>query len=224
MKDGTTGRKKIVVVIATYNEAGNIAALLNALSYPVIVVDDSSPDGTGNIARACGATVITRPPKSGIASAYYDGFKEALAGGYDYIVQMDAGLTHNPKDVALLARAAIDNECGLVIGSRFFGDVPFGYRSVLSRMAARMMRYHNIWVLDATSGFRCWDAGLLRQVIARPFRAKHFAFQLETFYRARKCNLMEVPIQYNLTNSSFRWPMVWEALKIFFQLSEDNIG
>jgi dolichol-phosphate mannosyltransferase len=78
MKNGTIGVRDVVIVMATYNEAVTITELLNALPYRVIVVDDSSPDGTGDLAKACGAVVISRPRKSGIASAYYDGFRVAL--------------------------------------------------------------------------------------------------------------------------------------------------
>jgi dolichol-phosphate mannosyltransferase len=205
-----------VVVIATYNECETIETIIRQLSYPVIIVDDSSPDGTGEIARCLGATVISRPPKSGIASAYYDGFKSALQYKPDYIIQMDAGLTHNPKDVnRLLIKAR--NGYDLVIGSRNFG---LGKRALLSRTAALMMRLKGIDLPDVTSGFRCWQGDLLQTVVKEPFKSRYFAFQLEALYRAyqAKAEIGIMPIEYKLTNSSFKMKMVKEALRIWLTL------
>ena len=192
---------------------------MERLDYPVIVVDDSSPDGTGIMAKNCGAMVITRPQKSGIASAYYEGLKAALELKPKYIVQMDAGLTHKPEDAGRLVEIAREGY-GLVIGSRFMFHAPNTRRSMISKTAAKMFSLLNIPVHDATSGFRCWNAGLLERVIDRPFRAKHFAFQLETLYRADRlgARIAEVPIEYKLTNSSFRIFMLVEALKIYIGL------
>ena len=213
------GIGKSIVVIATYNEADNIAELLDALPYSTIVIDDNSPDDTGAIARKCGALVVNRPAKGGIASAYFYGFLVALEKNKHYIVQMDAGLTHKPCDVPRLigrAKAGYD----LVIGSRFMTKVPVNSRSTISRTAATMFSLLNIPVQDATSGFRCWNAELLAQVISKPFEAQHFAFQLETLYRAHTlgAKITEVPIQYRLTSSSFKMLMLGEALRIYTKL------
>src|SRR3990167_10881529 len=114
---GMTGSRDVVVVIATYNEAKTIGALLDAIRYPVIVVDDNSPDGTWLIAIRHGATVITRAGKQGIASAYRLGFARALQLRPKFIVQMDAGFTHDPADIERMVSLAAGAD--LVIGSRF---------------------------------------------------------------------------------------------------------
>lgn len=213
------------MVMATYNEAETIGPLLNALlPYPVIVVDDSSPDGTGTIAYKLGATVLTRPQKSGIASAYYGGFIEALKRHPRYIVQMDAGFTHCPKDVPRLIKK-ISQGYGLVIGSRFLRPVKLTKRSLISKVAALMMRVAGIKAKDATSGFRCWEPWVLSEVVEQSFEAHDFAFQLEALYRAKKtgARITEIPIEYRLTNSSFRPAMLVEALKIYTAILRETL-
>jgi dolichol-phosphate mannosyltransferase len=132
---------------------------------------------------------------------------------------MDAGGTHKPADVPRLIYRAKDS-FGLVIGSRFMAKVPLNRRSLISKTAAKMFSLLNIPVRDATSGFRCWDAALLERVVEHPFRAKHFAFQLETLFRADRlgAKITEEPIAYRLTNSSFNWKMLVEALRIYWGL------
>ena len=136
--------RDVVVVIATYNEADNIRQVLDGLQeYQVVVVDDNSPDETGRIAAEYeNVRVINRTGKLGIASAYLCGFRYAL-WNYDpkFIVQMDAGLTHDPADVAYLVSIAELHDANLVIGSRFM-IVPHleGYRTLISLAAGWMMR------------------------------------------------------------------------------------
>lgn len=180
----------------------------------MIVVDDNSPDGTGRIARKMGVTVITRPAKMGIASAYYDGFLAALDYQPSYIVQIDAGLTHNPRDIPRLLEKAREGY-SLVIGSRKFG---YGKRAMISRTAAMMMKLRGVNMPDVTSGFRCWRRSLLWAATREPFKAQGFAFQLETLYRARKAMMAAVPIEYKLTNSTFKASILVEALKVWATL------
>lgn len=212
-----------VVVIATYNEAQTIRQVLDGLrDYQVIVVDDSSPDGTGQIAREYdNVRVISRSGKLGIASAYMVGFRHALEH-YDssHIVQMDAGMTHDPADIPRLLAKAQESGARLVIGSRFLITPRLkSYRTVISLAAGAMMRLlMGIPIYDATSGFRCWARSLLTQVLwdYEP-KAKGFAFQLETLHRASCLTLgiTEIPLKYRLTNSSFRLPMLLEALRTY---------
>jgi dolichol-phosphate mannosyltransferase len=219
------GAMEAIVVIATYNEATSIGQILDYLPYAAIVVDDNSPDGTAKIAERWFAVVINRLQKGGVASAYRDGFKEALEFQPRFIVQMDAGFTHNPADVErLIDKAKAGNR--LVIGSRFLNNVPNNPRSVISKAAAFLMRWLGVNVADATSGFRCWDIDLLAEVIKEPFKATHFAFQLETLYRADRigATIGEIPIEYKLTNSSFKPAMLVEALKIYIGLWRDRLG
>jgi dolichol-phosphate mannosyltransferase len=210
---------RVIVVLATYNEAATIGTILDALSeYEVVIVDDSSEDGTGDIARRHPhATVISRPPKSGIVTAYLDGFRAALTHDPTHVVQMDAGLTHKPADVPRLVACADATGAGLVLSSRFVTPRLLSHRSVISLGAAFLMRRAGVPVTDATGGFRCWRADILRRCIGPPLRSAGFAFQLELLHRAREAGggLAEVPIDYTLTNSSFSLPMAWEALRIY---------
>lgn len=216
------------VVIATYNEAQTIRRLLDGLrEYYVILIDDSSPDGTGMIANEyMNVRVITRPEKSGVASACVRGLREAAVSSIaatSYVVQMDAGMTHNPADVPRLIARLEATYADLAIGSRFV-QLPRvrSYRTALSLGAAGLMQFLGIQVYDATSGFRCWRASLLRDVLSdwEP-KAKGFAFQLEMLHRAwMLCHgrVVEEPIAYKLTNSSFRWWMFAEALRVYARL------
>lgn len=214
-------RKNVVVVIATYNEADNIAELLFELSdYTVVVVDDNSPDGTGKIAKRFANTyVISRPGKLGIASAYKEGFKYALTLKPDYVVQMDAGFTHNPSDVKRLVDTC-SLGFGLVIGSRFMHNFDYkGYRTLLSKMASLLMNLIGLNVTDATSGFRCWRPDLLAIIVNKVWLSHGFAFQLETLKAANSTpkigTICSIPIDYKLTNSSLTYKMVLEALWIY---------
>jgi dolichol-phosphate mannosyltransferase len=207
--------------MATYNEAETIGALLTQLdTYRVIVVDDHSPDGTGALAaRFPHVTLISRPGKLGVASAYLEGFRAALALKPRFIVQMDAGGTHRPEDVRWLLNAARLTGVDLVIGARAFKG--YGYRSLISRGAAWLMRRLGLSVTDATCGFRCWRAGLLGELDFDAVRSRGFAFQLELLYQAHQAGagIVQVAIPYRLTNSSFRWGMVREALSVWARLA-----
>lgn len=208
----------VLVVIATLNEADNIGKLLAALSnYQVILVDAESADGTADIARRYDHVTVYSRPNHGIAVAYEFGLREALFMGADRIVQMDAGGTHDPDDVArLLAWPDAD----LVIGSRFLCPHSwYGYRTAISRTAAWLVRRRGVNVQDATSGFRVWRRDLVALALSDPLRSRGFAFQLEMLLRAAALGAVieEMPIEYRLTNSSFRWPMLAEALQIVWE-------
>jgi dolichol-phosphate mannosyltransferase len=211
----------MIAVIATYNESETIGQIVESLARDfkgVVVVDDSSPDGTALIAERAGATVISRPPKSGIASAYMDGFRYALTRDPRLVLQMDAGLTHDPQDAPLISWCNQVYDYDLVIGSRFCEGYPFlGFRTVISRSAALLMRAAGVRVSDVTSGFRAWEPGLLEAVIEPGVESEGFAFQLELLHRASEmgARITEFPIEYKLTNSSFDVGMIAEALNIW---------
>jgi len=221
---------KVVIVIATYNEAATISDLLRNLScYQVVVVDDSSPDGTGDLANAFAhVTVLGRPHKMGLASAYDVGFRRALTFNPYYVIQMDAGGTHPPDRVPLLIERAGRLNLGLVIGSRFLqGRRWLSYRSGISWCATALMRLLRLKVSDATSGFRCWQASTLSAILSRyqqPTVQGH-AFQIEMLFRAWEIGtrIGEIPIPYCLTNSTFRWSMVWEGLRTWCRLAWDHV-
>lgn len=195
------------VVTPTFNERENIDALVGRLlsldaQVSLVVVDDASPDGTGarvaELARENPRVVLlSRSGKAGLASAYLEGFRLALAAGAERIVQMDADLSHNPDDVPRLLAADAD----LVLGSRY---VPGGgvrnwplYRQVLSRGGSAYARtLLGLAVRDLTGGFKAWRAEALRAVLEGPVASNGYVFQAETTLRAARLGLriLEVPI------------------------------
>jgi dolichol-phosphate mannosyltransferase len=200
------------IVVPTYNEAATLEPLIAAVREAVpdariLVVDDDSPDGTGSLADAIAARdehveVLHRPAKAGLGLAYVNGFAHALAGGADYVVEMDADLSHDPRDLPRLlerARAGAD----LVLGSRY---VPGGgienwdlLRRVLSRGGCRYARtVLGVGVRDLTGGFKCFRAATLRAIDFETVRSEGYAFQVELTYRtlARGLRVEEVPITF----------------------------
>lgn len=197
------------VVTPTFNERENIDVLLARLlaldaRVSVVVVDDGSPDGTGaRVAelaeREPRLVPIRRPGKAGLASAYLEGFRLALASGADRVVQMDADLSHSPDDVPRLLAPDAD----VVLGSRY---VPGGgvrnwpmYRQLLSRGGSAYARtLLGLSVRDLTGGFKAWRAEALRAVLAGPMASNGYVFQAETTLRAARLGfrILEVPIVF----------------------------
>ena len=203
---------RTLVVIPTYDEAANINEVLSRLraavpTADVLVVDDSSPDGTADLARATGAElgqidVLVRPKKDGLGNAYRAGFRLGFDRGYDRLVQMDADLSHDPAALpSLLAR--LDEGAAGVIGSRYVpgGSIPHWpwHRRALSKWGNR---YTNLLlrtqIRDATSGYRAYDAQTLEGIDIFDTRAKGYGFQIETAYRIARGGgrLDEVPISF----------------------------
>jgi len=205
-------RRRTLVILPTFNERDTIEwVLARLLALPervdVLVVDDSSPDGTGELSRAVAAEeprvrVLERPVKAGLASAYLDGFRTGIADGYDLLVEMDSDLSHAPEELPrLLAAAAAGQD--LTVGSRYVagGSVTdwSPARIALSRAGNRYARLMlELPVHDATSGFRVYRRALLQELIARPVHSDGYAFQIELVWRA--CNagydVGEVPITF----------------------------
>jgi dolichol-phosphate mannosyltransferase len=199
------------VVIPTYNERPNLAPLIEALlrhaGLRVLVVDDGSPDGTGDEADRLAAashgrmSVLHRRGKRGLGRSYIDGFRAALDGGATHVLQMDADLSHDPADVPRLldASAAAD----LVLGSRY---VPGGrlrnwpaHRLVLSAFANYYVRViTRMPVRDCTSGFRCWRRELLTRIPLDRIVSDGYAFQVELAWEALRAGgrLAEIPIVF----------------------------
>ncbi|MGH2662394.1 MAG: apolipoprotein N-acyltransferase [Actinomycetota bacterium] len=201
---------RIAVILPTYNERDTveevIGRILTAERVDVKVVDDSSPDGTGEIVRKLAereprVTLVDRPEKGGLASAYLDGFVLAISEGYDLVVEMDADLSHSPEELPALLQGAADHH--LTIGSRY---VPGGritnwgaFRRLLSRGGNWYVRFLlGIPVADATSGFRVYRWETLRELVTHPLRSEGYAFQVELAYRAwrRGMAVGEVPITF----------------------------
>lgn len=200
----------VTVVIPTYNERENLPHLAAAVllhGYSLLVVDDDSPDGTGEVADSLARqfprlAVIHRVRKEGLGPAYAAGFDRALAEGAEVVVEMDADFSHNPADIPRLV-AAVEDGADLAIGSRYVpgGDTPDWPlpRRFISRggnLYARLML--GVPIRDATAGFRAFRADALRSLPYRRARASGYGFQVEMAYRAYQSGLdiREIPIVF----------------------------
>ncbi|MGZ5360033.1 MAG: polyprenol monophosphomannose synthase [Solirubrobacterales bacterium] len=204
--------REVWVVLPTYNEAENLeriaAAILERLPEcrRLLIVDDSSPDGTGRIADRLAAErddveVLHRQAKEGIGPAYVAGFRRALAGGADLIIEMDADFSHDPAYLPQLLRA-IEN-ADLVIGSRYVpggGVTEWGkVRRFISRGGSSYARAMlGLEVRDLTGGFKCFRREVLEAIDLDAVTAKGYAFQVEMTYRAIQAGfrVVEVPIVF----------------------------
>ena len=205
-------RERGLVVIPTYNEAGNIAALVEQVlaqdaRLEILVVDDHSPDGTGQLAEALAQKqprlhVLHREAKLGLGTAYITGFKWALERGYDFVFEMDADFSHDPAHLKDFLKAIADAD--LVLGSRYLGgrvtvvNWPMG-RLVLSYCAniyARWLTGLRIW--DLTGGFKCFRRRVLEAIDLSQVRSNGYAFQIEMSVRAwrKGFTLKEIPIVF----------------------------
>jgi dolichol-phosphate mannosyltransferase len=202
----------MLVVLPTYQEAYNIAEVLRRLraavpTADVLVVDDSSPDGTAQVAKDTAeelgrVKVLVRPRKSGLGSAYRDGFRHGLAQDYDVLVEMDSDLSHDPFALPALADA-IEAGADLAVGSRYVpgGSIPRWplHRRLLSRYGNRYAaRLLGLDTSDATSGFRAYRAGLLARLMEESICADGYGFQIEMAYRVTRAGgrTVEVPIEF----------------------------
>jgi dolichol-phosphate mannosyltransferase len=203
---------RTVVVIPTFNERENIAALLHAVRRAVpdadiLVVDDNSPDGTAELAEATASEVghvklLRRPGKQGLGSAYREGFTVALDEGYDRIVSMDVDFSHDPEVIPELL-ALLDAGADAVIGSRY---VPGGdtvdwpvHRRLLSRWGNRYTSFVlRLQVRDCTSGFRAYRSSALRAISPSTTTAEGYAFLTELVRRLVRggFKVMETPIVF----------------------------
>ncbi|HEX7265078.1 MAG TPA: polyprenol monophosphomannose synthase [Candidatus Dormibacteraeota bacterium] len=201
--------RRVLVVVPTYNERENLGVLLEALwsqcpDANVLVVDDASPDGTGDLADAIAATeprlqVLHRAAKTGLGTAYVEGFRIALAQGFELVVEMDADLSHRPEDLPHLIEAAATAD--LVIGSRNIpGGAVVGW-SAIRRMISRGGSLYTRLILslpvhDCTSGFKCFRREALMALDLSTVRANGYGFQVEVNYLCHLAGLriVEVPI------------------------------
>ena len=205
---------RTLVVIPTYQEAENIGVVLQQLreavpDVEVLVVDDGSPDGTADLAEAFGTehggvSVLRRPEKAGLGSAYRAGFAWGLERGFEVLVEMDADLSHNPGTLPrLLAPVSGDTDADLVIGSRYVpgGAVPNwpAHRLLLSMWGNRYARLMlGLPVNDATAGFRAYRAEALRAIDLSGIAADGYAFQIEMAYAVWRSgrHVVEIPIAF----------------------------
>ena len=201
---------KAVVCLPTYNELENLEPMLRALGdkdVRVLVIDDSSPDGTGELADRLAqeldyVDVLHRETKEGLGPAYLAGFRRALSDGAELVLEMDCDFSHDPNDVPRLL-AAVEGGADLALGSRYVrggGVRNWGLvRRVISAggsLYARVLL--GVKVRDLTGGFKCYRRGVLEAIDLDAIETKGYAFQIETTYRVLRAGfeVVEVPITF----------------------------
>lgn len=224
---------RTLVIIPTYLEADNIAEVLRrvreaAPHADILVVDDSSPDGTADLAKTANEDldqidVLSQPIKGGLGVAYRAGFERAFEGGYEVVVQMDADLSHDPSALPqLLAR--IDEGADVAVGSRYVkgGNIPHWPRKrrLLSRIGnGYASTVLGLGVHDATAGYRAYRASVLESIDASRTKATGYGFQVELAYLAhrRGATIVEVPITFLdrvRGESKMSWHIIGEAMSL----------
>ena len=230
------------LILPTYNEAENIEAIVLAAaaalteapceSFRVLVVDDGSPDGTGQLAERLAAEhpwvrVLHRTAKEGIGPAYLAGFRYALGQGAAYVLEMDSDFSHDPADLTRLL-AAVDGGADLALGSRY---VPGGgvsdwglLRRLVSEGGSTYARIVlGLGVRDLTGGFKCFRREVLQAIHFDGVRSQGYAFQVELTYRAVRAgfHVVEVPITFRdrqRGQSKMSWRIAAEAMWLVPQL------
>ena len=231
---------ELTVIIPTYNEKENIVPLIQKLvevskidnlTLRIIVVDDNSPDKTGEVvenlkSKVSGLEVIHRSQKDGLGKAYLEGFKSALSSGADLIITMDADLSHKPEDITRFL--ANTKGFDIVIGSRYIkGGKMEGFdffRKLLSKWAIFFARFLlGLKTRDLTSGYRCYSRRFIEFLNGNGIDASGYAFQVEMIKKAEKngFKIFEIPIIFRprkLGKSKLSWGEVlnsaWALLKL----------
>ena len=233
--------EKNIIIIPTYNEKENISNIIHAIfdldgSYDILVIDDNSPDGTAAIVKQLmegepfkdHVFIIGRSGKLGLGTAYITGFKWALEHGYEYIFEMDADFSHDPKDVPLLLNACKNEGHDMAIGSRYITGVnvvnwPME-RVLMSYYASKYVRIvTGLPIRDTTAGFVCYNRRVLESIDLDAIRFKGYAFQIEMKYTAYKLGfkIKEVPVIFinrrlgtSKMNSSIFGEAVWGVIQL----------
>ena len=202
-----------IVIIPTYNEIENIEAIIGKVmslepTFDLLIVDDGSPDGTGQKVKELQTQFGTnrlhlqeRKGKLGLGTAYIHGFKYTLNLGYEYIFEMDADFSHNPDDLVKLYNACADDGADMAIGSRYINGVnvvnwPMS-RVLMSYFAGYYVRFiTGIPIMDVTAGFKCYTAKVLKTINLDSIRFVGYAFQVEMKFTSWKYGfkIVEVPI------------------------------
>lgn len=207
---------KQIVIIPTYNEIENIRAIIEAVfrqpvPFDILIVDDNSPDGTGNEVKKMQEEpdkkgrlfLLSRSGKLGLGTAYLEGFRFALNEGYHFVIEMDADFSHNPDDLPRLWEACAKDGADVAIGSRYIKGVnvvnwPLS-RVLMSYFASVYVRVvTGMNVRDATAGFVCYRSEVLYTMELDKIHFKGYAFQIEMKYTASLCGfkLKEIPIVF----------------------------
>ena len=223
-----------LVIIPTYNEKENIEAIIKATfnqkkEFHILVVDDNSPDGTSEIVKNLilefpnRLFLEKRVGKNGLGSAYIHGFKWAIAKKYDYIIEMDADFSHNPKDLIRLYNACSIEGNDVSVGSRYVNNqvnvVNWDMkRLLLSYFASKYVRFiTRIPLFDTTAGFVCWKREVLEKIQLDKIKCIGYAFQIEMKFKAWKhgYNIKEVSVIFTdrtLGTSKMSGNIISEAL------------
>jgi len=231
----------VTVVLPTYNESANLPTIVEALlalplpNLNVMVVDDNSPDGTGKIAEELASTTggrvcaVHRAGKEGLGRAYVDGMTRALDGGAEYIVQMDADLSHPPEYIPQMLGTLLSTRAGVVIGSRY---VPGGSLAKEWGLNRRLLSgWANFYVdavlrmriRDVTAGYKLWARQTLLDIGLERIRSNGYSFQVEMNFLAaqRGHKIVEIPIHFEDRQggtSKMTFAVKLESAKLPFQL------
>lgn len=200
-----------IVIIPTYKERENIEAIVRAISsqsisFDILIIDDNSPDGTASIVKDLQKSLknlflIERPGKQGLGTAYLAGFKWALERGYNYIYEMDADFSHDPRDLVKLYKACAEDGADLAIGSRYISGVnvvnwPLS-RVLMSYIASIYVRViTGMRVMDTTAGFKCYKKKVLENIRLDKIKSIGYGFQIEMKFKTWRLGykIVEVPI------------------------------
>jgi len=227
---------KTLIISPTYNERKNIKQLVDMVigknpELHLLIVDDNSPDGTGEKVKKLQTEyknlfLETRPKKSGLGTAYIFGFKWALEKKYDNIIQMDADLSHNPKDLPRMVNNL--QKYDLVIGSRYINGI-----SVVNWPLRRLMLSYGanaysrvitgMPIMDGTGGFKAWKSSVLSSIDLDSVKSQGYSFQIEMNFRAwvKKFNIKEIPIIFSdrtIGQSKMSKTIVYEAIFMVWRL------
>lgn len=232
---------KVMTIIPTYNEKENIERLVPEIlqlgeEYEVLIIDDNSPDGTGNVAEALKegnpkVHVIHRPKKLGLGSAYIEGFRYALSKEADFIFEMDADFSHDPKYIPQFMEAIKDAD--MVTGSRYIQGIsivnwPLS-RLLLSLSGGLYARtITGLKIKDCTSGFKCFRRNVLESLDLSGIHSDGYAFHIEINYKCQKkgFRLKEIPIIFierRIGKSKLSKRIIWEAIFIVWRLKWESI-
>ncbi len=229
--------KKSLIIIPTFNEMENIQLMIPDLldryknNLDVLIVDDNSPDGTGDFVETLTKAndrvkLIRREKKMGLGTAYTEGFKYALKNGYDYIFEMDADFSHDPKEIKNFLRSI--KEFDLVLGSRYVNGV-----NVVNWPIRRLLLsyFANIYtriitgmpIKDATGGFKCFRRKVLEEIDINKVKSNGYAFQIEMTFKAwrKGFKITEIPIVFvdrTMGDSKMSKKIVREAVGMVWKL------
>ena len=235
-------RSDSVVIIPTYNEKENIEKMIETVlgieehSFDMLIIDDNSPDGTGDIVDAIASreprvNVLHRTGKLGLGTAYITGFKWALEQGYEFIIEMDADFSHPPRKLLELHEACAHQGADVAVGSRYLTGVnvvnwPMG-RVLMSYYASAYVRFvTRLKVRDTTAGFVCYRREVLEAMNLDKIEFKGYAFQIEMKFTAHRMGFVikEVPIVFvnrvlgtSKMNSSIFGEAVFGVIKLRFE-------